>query len=290
MCSSLINIPPSVQRPFVHFVCGIKCYLHTLFMYTYLEWCFCHCVTGETVEHAPTVTPLNYVGKITTNTVILTTPSCYFSNLTFCNQTDCEVWLVPALNSSISTFDADKRNSNVLSLSPYPSAFTTNTSKNYFVTKVGLLKDFLCPSTSGRAYFRVGSEGNCPTANCNGVLPEGSTVNFKYLLLDPTNNTILAETKWSDDISLHTLQSLDAIDDSLPGRSAAMVVITTILSVAAFLLLVLLLTMVMLALCWDEKEPISALGSLRIPQYDTHHFKDTAPHVNPSFELDPKDN
>ncbi|XP_031428656.1 uroplakin-3b [Clupea harengus] len=193
--------------------------------------------------------------------------------------------ICPATN----TFDADKTNPDLLSLSPYPTAFTASTSKNYYLTKVGLLKDFLCSSVSGMTYFRVGSEGNCPTANCNGVLPDGSTVNFKYLLLDPTNKTILSETKWSEDISLYALQNPDAIDDSLPGRSAAMVVITAILCVAVFLLILLLLSMLILALCWDDKEPIRALGSLRIPEYDTHNFKDpAAPYINPSFEHDPK--
>ncbi|KAG5283950.1 hypothetical protein AALO_G00021330 [Alosa alosa] len=247
---------------------------------------------SETVEHAPSVTPLNYVGKITTDTVILSTPQCYFGIPTnsSCNQTDCEIWLVPALKSSINNFDADQTNPDLLSLSPYPTAFTANGSKNYFLTKVGLLKDFLCSSAfardSGSTYFRVGSEGSCTTTNCNGVLPDGSTVNFKYLVLDPANKAVLSETKWSDDISLYTSQNPDAIDDSLPGRSAAMVVITAILSVAMFFLLVLLVTMLILALCWGEKEPIQVLGSLRIPQYDTHHFKDPAPHVNPSYEHD----
>lgn len=79
------------------------------------------------------------------------------------------------------TFDADKTNPDLLSLSPYPTAFTASTSKNYYLTKVGLLKDFLCSSVSGMTYFRVGSEGNCPTANCNGVLPDGSTVKYGTL-------------------------------------------------------------------------------------------------------------
>lgn len=48
-------------------------------------------------------------------------------------------------------------------------------------------------------------------------------------------------------LHLFPAQDPDAIDDSLPGRSAAMVVITAILSVAVFLLLVLLVTMLILA-------------------------------------------
>lgn len=102
------------------------------------------------------------------------------------NRTICLT--TPLLFSpAIDSFEADKTNPDLLSLSPYPTAFTANASKNYFLTKVGLLKDFLCPSASsgvsGSTYFRVGSEGSCATANCNGVLPDGSTIKYDTHLI-----------------------------------------------------------------------------------------------------------
>ncbi|KAM6970048.1 uroplakin-3b [Aplochiton taeniatus] len=131
--------------------------------------------TGQiiSVDNTPQVFPFNWVSKVTTNTVILTKPWCFFDNLTC---TDCEVWLVPAIDAGQNNFDTDKNASNIISLSPYPSAFSADTSKKYFLTKVGLKQDFPCSPITGPIYFVVGSDGNCSSNNCNGVLPVGSTV------------------------------------------------------------------------------------------------------------------
>ncbi|XP_030648830.1 uroplakin-3b [Chanos chanos] len=241
---------------------------------------------GETVNYKPEVTLQNFVAKITSNTVILAKPICPFGNLTnlTCTPDVCEIWLVPALNSAASTFDADKTDPTILTLSPYPTAFN-NGSKNYFLTKVGIQKDVNCSSSPSNQYFRVGAEGDCSTANCNGVLPVGSTVKFKYLLVEPTNKTVLADTEWSDNITLYTLKDPNGINTGLPARSGAMVVITTILSVAMAILLLFLLILLILTLCYSRSEPIS-VGSLRVPRYDTHNVKGTTPYVNPTYESD----
>lgn len=101
MCSSLIST--SKSRAF--FALWLSEWTNTPMLFTNAFWSNCFfksCfLTGETVEHTPSITPLNYAGKTTTNTVILKTPLCYFGNPTIssCNQSDCEIWLVPALNS-----------------------------------------------------------------------------------------------------------------------------------------------------------------------------------------------
>ncbi|KAG9341444.1 hypothetical protein JZ751_019254 [Albula glossodonta] len=155
----------------------------------------------------PVLTPSDFVGKVTSNTVILRPP-------------------IP-------------------------------TSKNYYLTKVGPPDDFTCRTVPDLSYFRVGSDGK-----------------FKYALLSMPNGTVLQETNWSSPITLISPKSPAAIDDSFAGRSAAMVVITTILSVAMG--------------CCNKPEPMPVLGSLRVRKYDTHNLRDPEQHVNPAFEGDLK--
>ncbi|KAI1903720.1 hypothetical protein AGOR_G00030130 [Albula goreensis] len=238
----------------------------------------------------PVLTPSDFVGKVTSNTVILRPPMCYFNNITSlnCTSDSCDIYLVPAIDSGISNFEADKTNSSILSQSPYPTAFSSPTSKNYYLTKVGPPDGFTCRTVPDLSYFRVGSDGKCSEPNCNGILPTGSTVRFKYALLSMPNGTVLQETNWSSPITLISPKSPAAIDDSFAGRSAAMVVITTILSVAMFLLLLLLIIFLICKGCCNKPEPMPVLGSLRVRKYDTHNLRDPEQHVNPAFEGDLK--
>ncbi|KAI7813539.1 uroplakin-3b [Triplophysa rosa] len=250
----------------------------------------------------PVLTPADLQAKITTNTVILKQPHCYF------NETcpTCEIWLVPALSSATSTFDADRTNSNILSLSPYPSAFGP-LAKNYFLTKVGLLSTFPCSASSDSLYFVVGADGNCTTVNCNGILPTGSVVRFKYVLVNGSG-IIINETNWSANITLFTPQNPASIYDGFIARSGAMVVITTILSVAAGLLLLLFFIMLCVVCCRKKEsksitarssmpqpiparssmpQPITVRSSMRMPRYDTHNLNDRVhPYDNPAYELE----
>ncbi|XP_028823551.1 uroplakin-3b [Denticeps clupeoides] len=238
-----------------------------------------------TVDYTPGLAAYDLAGRVTSDTAVLQTPQCVFDN-TSCPL--CDVWLVSALNASISTFDTDQTNSSILTLSPYPSAFASSSSRNYFLTRVAGRAD-LCSQPPALNFFQVGSEGSCSTTNCNGFLPVGSTVRFKYLLVDSMDSSpIRAESRWSDDVSLYSLKDPAAIDDSLAGRSAAMIVITAVLSVALGLLLLLLMAMLILAFCWADRKPVPVVGSLRVPQYSTHNLKNPEVHVNPSYEQEGK--
>ncbi|XP_061106248.1 uncharacterized protein LOC133133950 isoform X2 [Conger conger] len=238
----------------------------------------------------PVVTPSKLVGNITANTAILLSPLCYFENVN-CTLDTCVIYLVPAINSGVQNFDKDKTSSNILSLSPYPIAFSNQRSKNYFLTKVGPLENFKCKNVSATKDFRVGSDGNCSDPNCNGVLPTGSNVSFKYIVVKDSlpNVTILQESGWSNPISLVSPKSFVSINDDLAERSPSMIAITVILSIILFLLLLMLI----LALVYGhihESEPMPVLGSLRVQKYNTHHLRDPIPHVNVSFEGDLKKN
>ncbi|KAK6322486.1 hypothetical protein J4Q44_G00072780 [Coregonus suidteri] len=241
------------------------------------------------VNNTPAIIPFSLAGKLTSNSVILMSPSCYFDSLTSlsCTSATCEIWLVPAIDTGVSTYDADKTISNIDSLSPYPTAFSSNTSKKYFLTKLGLQKDYLCPIVNGPNYFRVGSDGACSTTNCNGVLPVGSTARFKYVLINPATRTVVAESLWSNNIPLYSLKDPGSIDDGLAGRSAAMIVITSILcSFLALLLLLLLILLIYVLCCRKEKQEIQVPGSVRM--YDTHNLKGPSPYVNPAYEDEPQ--
>ncbi|XDV19889.1 hypothetical protein PO909_025286 [Leuciscus waleckii] len=243
--------------------------------------------TGQGQTFQPQLSPIDLQGKITSNTVILKPPYCVFDQACV----GCEIWLVAALSSANTTFDAQVANSaqpfNVLNLSPYPTAFDAS-SLNFFVTKVGPLAGFPCNPTSNDLYFRVGAEGKCTGANCNGILPDGSIVSFKYLLLD-VDNKIVNSSNWSDSIPLKTKQNPDSINAGLRARSGAMVVIITILCVAAALLLLLFFIMLCVAYCGKKDKsqatsPMRVMNSIRIPRYDIHSLRGGAhPYDNQGF-------
>ncbi|XP_056108838.1 uroplakin-3b [Rhinichthys klamathensis goyatoka] len=236
-------------------------------------------------------------GKITSNTVILKEPHCVFGNP--CDG--CDIWLVAALTPAISTFDTQFATSpsDILSMSPYPTAFGQSTSKNFFVTRVGAAH-FPCedPPNVNDVYFLVGNEGKCSEPNCNGILPDGSNVSFKYLLIDVNNqNAVVKSSNWSESFPLKTIQNPQSINDGLSARSGAMVVITTILCVAAALLLLLFFIMLCVACCGRKDQlgqgqgttPMRVMNSIRIPRYDIHSLRGRAhPYDNPGYVSDVK--
>ncbi|XP_066552013.1 uroplakin-3b-like protein 1 [Amia ocellicauda] len=249
------------------------------------------------VNYVPEITPYKMAGRVTSSTVTVKQPTCYFENLSNmpCTPDQCQVWLVAAVGSGTNNFDADKLQSsfNILSASPYPTAFTGNPPKNYFLTEVGVQKAFPCQQPFGILYFRVGDQGNCSTPNCNGILPAGSTVSVKYVLVDPRRNNVSSETPWSKSITLYTLKDPASLDDGIGERSAGMIVITSILSVLLALLLLMLCTGLIYAnrgkLCQQYKStPYPTLGSLRLKKYDTHQLKNPVAYNQQTFQNEVK--
>ncbi|KAK7165326.1 hypothetical protein R3I94_003631 [Phoxinus phoxinus] len=245
--------------------------------------------TGQGLIFQPELSPSDLQGKITSNTVTLKQPYCVFDQA--CDG--CVIWLVAALSSENRTFDSQLTTSapDVLNKSPYPKAFEPLL-WDFFVTKVGPLADFPCSQSSNNVYFRVGAEGKCSGANCNGILPVGSNVSFKYLLINADNLIIVNASDWSKSIHLKTNQNPQSINDGLSARSAAMIVITSILSVAAALLLLLFFIMLCVAYCGRSKDisqgqatsPMKVMNSIRIPHYDTHSLRGKAhPYDNPGY-------
>ncbi|XP_027034601.1 uroplakin-3b [Tachysurus fulvidraco] len=247
----------------------------------------CETFAINSINIIPDLSP-DVAVPVTTNTVSLLNPNCYFENATLCPiKTQCFVWLVSSLTSATSTYDQKKLTNGFLA--PYTSAYTS-TGTGYSTTPINSLDKIPCPGTSP-SNFLVGASGICQTSECNGVLPTGANMSFKYILVNNTNG-ILAETQWSSNIALKNVQSPDSIGNGYAGRSAAMVVITAILSVAAALLLLLLLIALILACCCrrgktqthEVRRQTSLIGSLRIPSYDVHNLKNPSPYDNPAYE------
>ncbi|XP_077062653.1 uroplakin-3b [Siphateles boraxobius] len=241
--------------------------------------------TGQGVTFQPQLSSSDLPGKITSNTVMLKQPHCVFDEL----RDGHEIWLIVALNSATGVVDGLVTDPNILNVSPYPTAFDPQPSKNFFVTKVGSLADFPCSQSSDDLYFRVGAEGKCTGTNCNGILPDGSIVSFRYLLVDGNHQNIVIPSDWLHSVFLKTKQDPQGINDGLSARSGAMVVITTILCVAAALLLLLFFIMLCVAYCGRKDisqgtSPMRFMNSIRIPRYDTHSLRGQAhPYDNPGY-------
>ncbi|XP_010865778.1 uroplakin-3b [Esox lucius] len=205
-----------------------------------------------TVDHIPEILPHKASGRVTSTTMVLGQPLCYFNTLTQlkCSQSTCQVWAVIASGPGVTNFDADKLDTalQILNASPYPTAFSSQTNKMYYVTKLGRPNDFPCGQLPGIRYFKVGAENNCTTNNCNGILPPGSTIRLKYLLIDPVTREVVSESKWSYPIVLTTMRSWSSIDESIGNRSGGMVVITVI-STCLLAVLLLLVGVVLLLDC-----------------------------------------
>uniref|UniRef100_W5M2Q0 Uroplakin 3b n=1 Tax=Lepisosteus oculatus TaxID=7918 RepID=W5M2Q0_LEPOC len=230
------------------------------------------------VEYTPEITAYNMAGRVTGTTMVMKQPRCYFDNqlLLPCTPDKCEIWLVAAVGS-------DKGKSTILSESPYPTAFTGSPPKNYYLTKVGRQQVFPCQQSHGIVYFRVGDEGNCTSANCNGILPAGSTVRVKYVLVDPASRNVTTETYWSQNITLYSSTDPVVIFDGIRQRSAGMIVITSILSVLLFLLLLLLIAGLIYAKTKSTcKKDIPELqDSNSIQNYQTHNLQNDGLYANP---------
>ncbi|CAB1316538.1 unnamed protein product [Coregonus sp. 'balchen'] len=169
------------------------------------------------LDYIPEILPYEASGRVTSSTIVLGQPLCYFNTLTQlkCSQSTCQVWAAIASGPGVNNFDIDKLEPvQIVSASPYPMAFSSQTNRMYFVTKLGRPKDFPC-----------------------GQLPG---IKVKYILIDPVSRGVVSESKWSYPISLTSMKSWSSIDEFIGKRSGGMVVITVISSCLLAVLLLLL--------------------------------------------------
>ncbi|TTA83872.1 Uroplakin-3b [Bagarius yarrelli] len=237
-------------------------------------------------EIQATITDIPVITAVGFNTVTIEKPFCYFDSFSSdCPSGYCPVYLIASLTSATSKYDTDKLTETVYD---YTVAFTA-TGTPFFTVYLGFWRDLPCPA-AGTPDVTVGAEGACTTRLCNGVLPDGRDVSFKYVLV--IDNDEIAETKWSDNVLLRERKSPDSLGSGYAGRSSATVIITTILSITSFLLFLLLLSTFILICCCQkgktesygmEQKP-SLVESLPVPSYEVHHLKNSSPYDNPAYE------
>ncbi|NWW50600.1 UPKL2 protein, partial [Pedionomus torquatus] len=125
--------------------------------------------------------------------------------------------------------------------------------------------------------LRVGSETRCakdtsrPT--CNGPLPGPGPYQVKFLALNGSEP--VAETSWSDPITLKTAVPSSSISLMGSGHSAGMIALTTILSI---LFAILLAGLVAMLLWGSDSGGVSSTFSkpeaVTVRRYNTHHVYD----------------
>ncbi|XP_048412742.1 uroplakin-3b [Stegostoma tigrinum] len=241
------------------------------------------------ISYVPEIVPDTVLGRITQTTVALEQPLCVFnSSGTGC--VNCDVWLLVANSTGVTTFNNIKAGFVDPSLFMYQGAFTG--SNGFYFTVKTKRNVYSCPPTAipGQILtLRVGSEVPCTTPNCNAPLPSGGKFRMKYVLIDTDTsaNNIVAETLFTDEIMLLSATDPNTIDPFL-SRSGGMVVITTILSILLFLLLAMFVAMLAMVCCKksatsDFPEPITTFGSLR--KYNTHSLQKRPGIITPKGKM-----
>ncbi|NXG49701.1 UPKL2 protein, partial [Psilopogon haemacephalus] len=149
-----------------------------------------------------------------------------------------------------------------------------------YMTLNTTLLNYPCPKPDGEiTVLRVGSETSCAhdpsRPNCNGPLPKNpGTYRVKFLAWN--GSSPVAETRWSEPITLRTAQHPSSI--AVPGRghSGGMIALTAILSILFAILLAGLLAMLVF---WGSdtcggSSSFSKPEAVSVRRYNTHHVYD----------------
>ncbi|NWU35597.1 UPK3B protein, partial [Hylia prasina] len=208
-------------------------------------------------------------GVKTASTFAVDQPRCVFQN-----YGNAVIWLVVALDQAASTFNNTARPASPETAfqrfpNPVPAYMTLNTT----------LANYPCPSPEGDiTVLRVGSETSCTQderrPSCNGPLPGPGPYRVKFLALE--DSVPVAETSWSQPITLRQAKSPNSISTAGSGHSAGMIAITTILSI---LFAILLAGLVAMLFFWGSdscgsSSSFSKPESVTVRRYNPHHVYD----------------
>ncbi|XP_068066147.1 uroplakin-3b-like protein 1 [Anomalospiza imberbis] len=218
----------------------------------------------------PTLTQDPLLEVVTTaSTFVLDQPHCIFKN-----YTNAVIWLVVALDKDAFTF-----NNSMEPGTPETAFQNFPDPVHAYMTLNATLGSYPCPKSPGNiTVLRVGSETSCardemrPT--CNGPLPGPGPYRVKFLALE--GSVPVAQTGWSEPITLRTAKSPSSISTTGSGHSAGMIAITTILSILFAILLAGLVAM--LIFCGSDScggsSTFSKQESVTVRRYNTHHVYD----------------
>ncbi|XP_069828609.1 uroplakin-3b-like [Dendropsophus ebraccatus] len=199
-------------------------------------------VNGQ-INCIPNLVSPNLIGGRTSSTFTLQNPCCIAQDPRV--QADSTIVTVVSTSSAITNFVPPIR------LSDLPLYSNLNTS-GFFAASGGLVRD-LCPLNGNLpSVIRIGDNVACMvngnTLFCNGPLP--NDLDYRVIqLVYASNGTLIGATRISPEIILRRPRDYHTIDTSRKGRSASMVVITTILPILFALLLALFTSLLFMKCC-----------------------------------------
>ncbi|NXK14299.1 UPK3L protein, partial [Herpetotheres cachinnans] len=224
----------------------------------------------EKVPYSPTLAKLSLGGLTTTSTFVLEQPRCVFTTL----QDSAVIWLVVAVPEAVPNF-----NNSVGPGTPERAFQGFPTTAPAYMTLNTTLLNYPCTKPHGDIMvLRVGSETSCirdetrPT--CNGPLPGPGPYRVKFLALEGSEP--VAETAWSEPITLRTARPPGSILVMGSGHSAGMIAITSILSILFAILLAGLVAMLVFSgsdACGGSST-FSKPEAVTVQRYNTHHVYD----------------
>ncbi|NXN25952.1 UPK3L protein, partial [Nycticryphes semicollaris] len=208
-------------------------------------------------------------GRITTSTFVLEQPRCSFTGL----QDDTVIWLVVALPEAVANFSNNVKPGGLgREFQKFPHSTLA------YMTLNTTILNYPCNKNSRDiTVLRVGSETRCakdesrPT--CNGPLPGPGPYQVKFLALNGSEP--VAQTNWSDPITLRKAQPSSSISLMDSRHSGSMIALTAILSILFAILLAGLVTM----LLWGSdtrgvSSTFSKPEAVTVRRYNTHHVYD----------------
>uniref|UniRef100_A0A8C8EEA8 UPK3L protein n=1 Tax=Otus sunia TaxID=257818 RepID=A0A8C8EEA8_9STRI len=226
----------------------------------------------EEISYTPTLASPTLGGQTTASTFVLEQPRCVFKV-----QDSAVIWLVVAVPEAVANF-----NNSVGPGTPERAFQEFPTKAPAYMTLNTTLLNYPCPKPPGEiTVLRVGSETNCskdemrPT--CNGPLPGPGPYRVKFLALEGSEP--VAQTAWSEPITLRTARQPGSIPAMGSGHSAGMIALTSILSI---LFAILLAGLVAMLVFWSSdacggSSTFSKPEAVTVRRYNTHHVYDQPP-------------
>ncbi|NWX97971.1 UPKL2 protein, partial [Nothoprocta ornata] len=222
------------------------------------------------VGYVPELTQRPLAARVTASTFVLEQPRCIFAN----TSDDLMIWLVVALDGATAQFDPRTKPETP------PLAFQTFPNNTAYATLGTSVANYPCPASTSRdiTVLRVGSETACrlnaSRPSCNGPLPGPGPYRVKFVAWK--SSQLEAETDWSEPITLLRAQPADMVPVTPSGRSAGMIVLTSILSILfAVLLACLVALLVTCSEAWGSSSVFSTKAdAVSVRRYNTHHVYD----------------
>ncbi|NXT32515.1 UPK3L protein, partial [Pelecanoides urinatrix] len=192
----------------------------------------------EEVRYKPKLAGPPLGGLTTASTFVLEQPRCIFNSV----SSDAVIWLVVAVPEAVAKF-----NNSVKPGTPQRDFHGFPTTTPAYMTLNTTTLNYPCPPTPPGeiTVLRVGSETSCATdtrrPTCNGPLPGPGPYRVKFLALNDSGP--VAQSMWSDPITLKTAKPPSSIPVMGSGHSAGMIALTSILSILFAILLAGLVAM-----------------------------------------------